>query len=286
MDITYREARPEDLPECVHLFAEAMTDLLRRHNVPVPDKPLTTGFRLSMYQHILSTGIFHVAEQAGHVVGFASAIVRDRQWFLAGFWVRPGMQRQHIGMPLLRRVWDAGRASGATTYFVWASSDHPALSAYMKIGMLPGTQLMEFEGQPKPAPASAAYTTRPLNKAVALGLEKIVLGARREQDLDFLVRSGWQGTQVLREGIGVGYFFVHEDHVGPAAWTHPRHADAVLSLACGGLQHVVLAVPGMNHDAIQFAFKSGLRLEDFSHLLMTSPFGHLDRYIPSGPYLF
>ena len=45
-------------------------------------------------------------------------------------------------------------------------------------------------------------------------------------------------------------------------------------------------VPGMNHDAMQFALRSGLRLTGFSHLLTSAPFGHLDRYLPSGPALF
>lgn len=286
MDITYREARAEDLPECVHLFEESVGDMRTRHNIASPPQQRGAA-QLAVYQHILSTGFFHVALEGERIAAFACAILRDRLWFLSGFWARPQVQRKHIGMPLLRRVWDAGRQAGATTYFVWSSVDLPAMAAYLKMGMLPGTQIMAFDGATAAAkPAPAEYTTQPLTRAVAMALDKVMLGTRREGDHDFMARSGWQGTQVLRAGIGVGYYYLHEGHVGPAAWTHPRHADAVLGLACAGQQSVTLLVPGMNHDALQFALGSGLRLTGFAHLLMTSPFGHLDRYLPSGPALF
>jgi hypothetical protein len=287
MDITYREARPEDLPECVRLFNESVGDLRKRHNLPSPPNPIPDSARLAGLQHVFAAGIFHVALEGGRIVAFACANPRDRLWFLSGFWARPGSQNRHIGMGLLRRVWDAGRQAGATTYFVWASVDLPAMAAYMRLGMLPGTQIMAFEGEPKArllAPAS--YTTQPLNKAVAMGLDKVMLGTRREQDHDYLVRAGWQGTQVMRGGISVGYYYLHNGVIGPAAWTHPRHSDALLSLACSGQPHVSILAPGMNHDAIQFALAAGLRLTGFAHLLTSAPFGHLDRYLPSGPLIF
>jgi GNAT superfamily N-acetyltransferase len=287
MDITFRGAQPEDLPECINLFNESVADLRKRHNMPEPSQQLTPARRLLVMQHILAHGIFHVAERDGKLLAYACANLRDRLWFLSGFWARPAVQKQHIGMQVLRRVWEEGRERGATTYFVWASSDLPAMAAYMKMGMLPGTQILTFEGTPgvkRPAPAT--YTTQPLNKSVAMGLDKVMLGARREEDHDHMLRSGWEGMQVMRGGIGVGYYYIHNGSLGPAAWTHPRHSDALLALACQGREQVSMGVPGMNHDAIQFALSTGLRLASHSHLLTTSPFGHLERYIPSGPYFF
>lgn len=286
MDVIYRPARPEDLPECVKLFTESVTDMATRHNLPAPSRK-NMAFRLAVYQHIISTGSFHVAQQGKRIVAFACAIVRGRQWFLAGFWARPAVQGKHIGATLLRAVWEEGRKAGATTYFVWSSQDLPAMAAYLKMGMLPGTQILGFEGTPSVrVMPPAAYTTQPLTPAVANGLDKVVYGARREMDHAFLARVGCKGTQVLRAGIGVGYYYLYEGVIGPAAWTHPRHSDVVLAFACAGQKQVSLSAPGMNHDAIQFALRSGLRLTGFSHLFTTSPFGHLDTYLPSGPYLF
>jgi len=287
MDVTVREAQPEDLPELISLFNESVADMRRRHNLPEPQQQLSPARRLLVYQHIMAHGIFHLAEQNGKPVAFACANLRDRLWFLSGFWARPAVQKQHIGMQVLRKVWEEGRQRGATTYFVWASSDLPAMAAYMKLGMLPGTQILAFEGTPSvKRPAPATYTTEPLNKSVAMGLDKVMLGARREEDHDHMLRAGWEGVQVMRGGIGVAYYYMHDGYFGPAAWTHPRHADAVMALACQGREQVSMGVPGMNHDAIQFALAAGLRLTGHAHLLTTSPFGHLERYVPSGPYFF
>jgi hypothetical protein len=63
-----------------------------------------------------------------------------------------------------------------------------------------------------------------------------------------------------------------------------------LTLACRDAAAMApsirLAIPGINHAALRFAFESGLRLTSFAHLLATAPFGRLEQYLPSGPSLF
>jgi hypothetical protein len=290
MDIRYREAGPEDMPACVDLFLESVEDLRRRHNLP-SDRPPQAKRMLAFYQHTLSTGIFHVAEADGRIAALACAIVRDHLWFLAGFWARPGLQQQHIGMTVLRGVWGAGKQAGATHLFVWSSSDLPAMAAYMKLGMLPGSQIMAFEGSPQPpATVPLGYATQPLRRAFALAMDRTVLGTGREVDHSFLTRVGWQGREVLQNGKSVGYYYLEGGSIGPAAWAGSEHGAALLALAFSEASasdsEVSLQVPGMNHAALRFAFDSGLRLRGFAHLLMSAPFGHLEQYIPSGPSLF
>ena len=289
MEIRYREARTEDMPACVDLFIESVSDLLRRHNMPV-DTPQPER-TLAFYQHSLSTGVFHVAEAEGKLAALACALVRDHLWFLAGFWARPGFQKQHVGMNVLRRVWNAGKEARATHFFVWSSFDLPAMAAYMKLGMLPGTQILVFEGAPKPEPRGAMdYKAEPLKKAFAMAMDETTLGVRREVDHEYFARQGWQGRQVLRDGHAVGYYYLEGGSIGPAAWTADEHAEAVLGLACREASdlgaEIRLRVPGMNHAGLRFAFDTGLRLRGFAHLLMTAPFGHLERYLPSGPSVF
>jgi len=290
MDIQYREALPEDMPACVDLFLESVEDLRRRHNLPSDGPPAAERMR-AFYLHTLSTGIFHVAEADGRLAALACAIVRDHLWFLAGFWARPGLQQQHIGMPVLRRVWEAGELAGATHFFVWSSSDLPAMAAYMKLGMLPGAQMMFFEGSPQlSARALSGYATQPLKRAFAMALDKTVLGTRREVDHAFFGRTGWEGREVLQDGKSIGYYYLDGGSIGPAAWIESTHGTAVLALACRDAgasgSKVSLRVPGMNHAALRFALESGLRFTGFSHLLMSAPFAHLEQYVPSGPALF
>ena len=194
-------------------------------------------------------------------------------------------------MPLLRAVCEAGKRAGATTFFVWSSVDLPAMAAYMKMGMLPGTQIMRFEGTPAlPDAQIAGYKVRPLDKGFATRLDRILLGTARAADHDYLKRVGFQGRQVLRGELNVGYFYVDGGVVGPVAWNAPRHAQSMISLACRAALEsspsITLRVPGMNHGALNFALKSGLRLTGYSHLLMSAPFGRLEQYLPSGPSVF
>jgi hypothetical protein len=290
MDITYRAARPEDLPACVDLFLESLTDLAKRHNYPEFVPPPAERM-LAFYRHILATGVFHLAEADGCPAALACAIMRDHLWFLAGFWARPGLQQQHVGMPLLRSVWKAGKEAGASIFFVWASVDLPAMAAYMKMGMLPGSQILAFEGSANlPTAVPADYEVVPLRRSFAMTMNEAVLGTPRKLDHDLMQQLGWQGREVVHGGQSVGYYYLDGGNIGPAAWIEGAHAAPLLNLACREASAesatVTLRVPGMNHDALRFAFDSGLRLTGFSHLLSSAPFGCLERYLPSGPALF
>ena len=109
-------------------------------------------------------------------------------------------------------------------------------------------------------------------------------------DHDYLSRNGWRGVQIEQEGRKAGYFYLRGGAIGPAAWCEAGDAEPLLALACreaaSAESRISLRAPGMNHAAIRFALRSGLRLTDHNHLLMSAPFGHLDHYMPSGEELF
>lgn len=290
MAIQNRPARAEDLPACVDLFLESVADMLQRHNL-APGPPREASSIRAFYEHALTTGIFHVAEVNHQIGALACAIVRDDIWFLSGFWARPSIQQQHIGMSLLKSVRQAGKEAGATHFFVWSSIDLPAMAAYFKIGMLPGCQILIFEGTPSlPAGSLVDRTVQPLSKSVAMDLDRRILGTSREVDHEYLVRTGYKGREVMRGDEPVGYYYLDRGSIGPAAWSEPREAESLLTLAAREAstsgQGITLRVPGMNHAALNFALQSGLRLTSFNHLLMSAPFGILEQYIPSGPAIF
>src|SRR5204863_951543 len=112
------------------------------------------------YAFVARTGIFRVATLDGRIVALACATVRDTQWFLSGFWADPSLRQRGIGGPLLREVWDEGIRRGCRQQFVWSSIDPTAIATYLKLGMLPGSQLFAFAGSPG-SPA-APLDTSPL----------------------------------------------------------------------------------------------------------------------------
>lgn len=294
-DVIYRSATENDLAEAHALYETARDEMLMTHGISVP--PPGGPDELEGERHLLRTGIYRVASQDGELIALSQAIVRDGIWFLSGFWVRPEVKDQGVGGPLLRQVWHAGEQQGARIFCVWSSVDTTAVAAYMKLGMLPGTQILTFSGdseQVRRLEHPAGYETRPLDPADAAVIDQVVRSTPRPQDHAFWAEGGWHGSRgrlVLRDGRPVGYYYTTaEGMVQPAAWLDPADGEAVLSLALReGLERAGragLRPLGLNHLAIRFALERGLRLRVCSHFLTTATFGHLDRYTTSGPMLF
>ncbi len=288
--VQYRPAREEELPAAVELFRTALADLYKRNALATP-LPERSYIELH-YRHIFRTGIFHVAEIEGRVAAIGHAIVRGPLWFLSGFWALPELQGKRIGGMLLRQVWAEGEAAGARKFFTWSSIDLTAMASYMRAGMLPGYQALTFTGAADKLPERPeGYEVKELEIPVAVSLDEQVRDAGREIDHRFwLTEAGSAGRQVLSDGKLIGYYYFNRGLVGPAAWTRAEDAAAMLALACheaaAGAQPLRLLIPGINHAAIRFALQSGLRLTAYSHLLTTAPFGHMERYLASGPSLF
>ena len=291
--VLYRAAGAEDIPEAAKVYVVARNDMLTRNRLTAPDgDPAAAEAEL---RHILQNGIFQVAEVGGRLAAVCYAIVRGGIWFLSGFWVLPEMQGQKVGGPLLRRVWEAGRSAGAGVFCVWSSVDTTAMASYMKLGMLPGTQILRFSG---PAGSlalpdvPAAYETQPLTMADAAAIDQLVRGAARKVDHQFwAAETERHGTLVLHRGKSAGYYYVLDSgEVAPAAWLEPADGAAVLTLACregiARAGRTGLKCVGSNHQAIQFALASGMRLDGFSHFLTSGAFGKLEQYVTSGPLLF
>lgn len=289
-DVLYRHAAAGDLPEMADLFLRSVADMYARNNIeaPIPPRPAV----IQAYGHILSTGDFHLAESQGRIIAIAGSVTRDSIWYLSAFWASPELQRQKIGLPLLKQVWSAGERAGATIFCTWSSIDLTAMACYMKQGMKPAYEILLFGGVPKSIPAApSGYEAAPLEKTDAMELDHVVRATRREVDHGLWAGSpGVQGRRVLLRGKCVGYYYINRGSIGPAAWSEQGAAAAVMSLACkeaaDASTEVRFAVPSINHSALDFALGSGLRLTGFAHFLTTSPFGRMEQYLPSGPSLY
>jgi len=243
------------------------------------------------YAYVARTGIFRVATVEDRLVALACAIVRGPIWFLSGFWADPSLRLQGIGAPLLREVRDEGAKAGARVFYVWASIDAAAIASYMKLGMLPGTQLFAFAGPAALRPTDPALRTEPLAPDRVADLDRDLVGVRRDDDHRYwLDRDDARGRAVLRGREVVGYYHVHHGTIGPVGWSRDEPGESVLAAAFADAASdggdVQITSPGMDHVALRFALSSGLRLVRQSHLLWTEPVGHMERYVPSGPLLF
>lgn len=292
-NIIYRAVREEEIPATVGLFLEAVEQLYSRHNLKMPPMP---GASIEVaFRHIYRTGIFRVAEMDGRIVLIAHAVVRDALWFLSGFWARPETRAGGVGGRLLREVWREGELLGAQKFFVWSSMDHTAIASYLKVGMLPGYQIFTFGGRLTGLPdvPPADHVVEPLSLETACAIDRVVRETERPEDhRHWLSEVKLEGRQVRRRDDGrlVGYYYFKGEAFGAAAWTEAGAAEAVLTHGCrevaGHSETITLRVPGINHDAIRFALRHGLRLNAMAHLFTSAPFGRMEQYLASGPSLF
>ena len=292
-EFTLRPAREEDLTAALDVFYTALADMSARHNFDGPAPP--RAYLEANYRHLLATGIFRLAERDGRVAAICNAVVRDRLWFLSGFWALPECQGQGVGSRLLREVWREGERQGAGVFFVWSSWDQRAVANYLRAGMLPGYQILNFRGEAQELRlpgAPDAYAAEPLTVEAAASIDEVVRATRREVDHRFWrdVRGARGRLVTGRDGSPAGYYYLEGDGVAPAAWLEDSHAEAVLALACREAAEtagsVALRVPGVNHAAIRFALDAGARYVSYAHFFTTATFGRLERYLASGPVLF
>ena len=293
-EVSFRDAREDDIAPACDVFFASLRDMYARWNI---DKPIAPRASVeSSWLHVLKTGVFKLAHIDGRAAAICHAVVRGRLWFLSGFWMLPEFQGRGVGGQLLREVWREGERRGAEIFFVWSSIDRTAMASYLRMGMLPGYQILTFAGRPDPPPAIPPhYGVEPLARETAARLDEEVRAARREIDHDFwLAHPALRHRQVVSRGRVVGYFYFTtgpESVIGPAAWDAGADATAVLALAAreaaaDGAAAVTLRAPGPNHDAVRFALGAGMRFNGYSHFLTTAPFGRMERYVPSGPMLY
>lgn len=287
--IINRPACAGEIPATLDLFLEAVADIYRRLNLTMPLPP-RAAVEVT-YRHIFDSGIFRVAERDGRLVAICHAIVRDELWFLSGFWARPELQGQGIGGQLLREVREEGARAGARKFFVWSSADETAIASYLRMGMLPGYQIFTFSGHPSALPAAPppVYAVAPLTLEAACDLDQKIRETRRAIDHRFW-QNQLEGRQVTQDGQLIGYYYFKGEAIGPIAWMETEAAEAVLTLACHEAitqaETISLRVPGINHEAIRFALRIGLRLHGTAHLFTTAPIGRMEQYLASGPSLF
>jgi len=307
--IRLRPAHPGDLPACVGVWHAGLTEYGVR--VGRPPMPPTFGPLLGLLGHVLATDPdgFWVAVADGQggagtegpVVAFASALRRERVWFLSMLYVQPGHQERGLGRRLLAQVL-AG--SDDAVHATCTDSAQPISNAlYSRFGMMPRLPVLELVGRLEhPLPglpdgiravpfdllrAGPTDGAGPRRLASALErLDRSTLGYAHPQDHAYLAAQGRLGY--LYEGAGgsvVGYGYVSEvGRLGPIAAEDPMLMGPVVGHLLGSVRPAGAFsawVPGSASGAVAALLAAGLRLEDFPALVCWDrPFADFERYVP------
>ena len=309
---TIRPARRDELPTCGAIWRTAINDYVVRlgqDEIPPEVGPVTR-----LFVHLQSTDPerFVVATVPGadgeRVVGFASAIVRERLWYLSMLFILPEFQGVGLGHDLLAgvRPTDETMIRGVAT-----DSAQPVSNAmYAAEGMVPRMPLLGLTGLPRRPEAFGELPSgivplafdeiaagppdgqghRLLSEAVDT-LDRELFGVAHPLDHRFLrmeARRGWlyRGP----DGTPVGYGYAGEaGRLGPVA---VRDA-ALLGPVLGHLTSAVvprgafaLWIGGDADRAVVPALRAGFRLDPFPVLLCWDrPFADFSRYLPISPGL-
>ena len=258
------ELRPTsvgDLPALHEVFRAAISGVYLPHGFQPPSPPVEVF--TTQQEHVLRTGVSHVAIRDGSVKGFASAWSRGDDWFLASLFIAPDAQGQGLGRSLLEAVWGGEFARRRTI----TDAIQPISNAlYGGRGLAPTTPVLVFSGVPTrgaPSLEQGGGELAPID-AAAYGFDRAV-------DHEYWRRHA-RRTVWLREGEPVAYSYAFPGgSIGPIAGVDPAAAAAALEgelASVGG--PVLLRVPGSSRALVTAALRAGLRLSATPGLLLLS----------------
>ncbi len=308
----YRPAIEGDLAACAHVWRESLADYLAPlgldHGLPFDLGPIQR-----LFEHLLRTdperfwvatrgdlggvqGSVGARSWAGErIVGFASANIRGRTWFLAMLFVAPGEQGRGIGRALLEMVMDGtdGLLLGTAT-----DSAQPISNAlYARVGIVPRVPLLHLAGMIEhdgavPQLDDGITVERivqlPADRArdSLANIDRELLGYEHPEDHAYLREDGRTGfLYVDPSGRPVGYGYATSvGRVGPVAALDGASMPAIVGdllrrVPANGAQS--LRVPGDAAPVVTMLLRAGFRLEPFPILVAFSePYADLARYIP------
>ncbi len=301
--LTYRPARPDDLPACTEIWSAGIGDYVRRLN-----RPWFTGDPeplMRLLAHFLRTDPerFWVAADPtdeGRVVGYGSATLRGDAWFLGMLFVLPEQQSHGVGRALLERVMPGqGEPQGERPAMGTATdSVQPIATAlYSQYGIVPRLPAFNLAGRPErpdalpPLPPGIHVTesresTGDDDASGIAAIDVRVLGHLHPADHAFLIAEGRRLFVARSErGETVGYGYVAPSgRFGPVAALDPGLLAPITA-------HLITAVrapgayaswiPGAAAEVFVTLLRAGFRLESFPALLLWDrPVADFTRYVP------
>jgi predicted N-acetyltransferase YhbS len=280
MDISIREARPEDAQACGKIDYEAFKSIADQHNFP-PDFPsVESGVELVSY--LLRNPDFYkvVAEIDGRVVG---SNFLDERGPIAGIGpisIDPAVQNKSIGRRLMQAVMDRASARGYPGVRLVQSAYHcRSLSLYTKLGFDSREPLSTFQGTALNI-STPGFNVRPARESDLKACNRLcvrVHGHHRGGETLEAIRRG-SAAVVERDDRIAGYttalaFFGHT--VGETNDEVKALIGAAKSFGGPGF-----LVPTRNGELMRWCLNNGLRIIQPMTLMTIGLYNE-----PAGAYL-
>jgi GNAT superfamily N-acetyltransferase len=229
-----------------------------------------------------------VAELDGEIVGIALALVREGVWGLSLFGVKPGLQGQGIGGPLLAGALRA--AEGCRAAIILSSSDPRAMRRYFRSGFLI-RPCLAAAGEVNRTRIPAGLRARPgdlvseADRATIDAASRFARGASHLEDVNTMLAMGAEllvlpgrGWAVARDGAPAVVAALDEEAAIDLTWSCLAAGEA------GAPTHIDFITQG-NDWAVAVALDAGLALTPDGPAFVRGAIGPLAPYLPSGAYL-
>jgi ribosomal protein S18 acetylase RimI-like enzyme len=297
--LTIRKFKRADLLDAFTLIFKSANDLRVKNG----RKPWEGGitdvppFNLHLFDTD-SKGAFG-AYYGGKLVGFASALLRGRQWYLAYLFVDPDFQLKGVGRRLLDRAWAYGAGRAGSYALCTFPYNETALALYSSYGMMPTMPIFEMYVRPErnaaihPARLKWEVDNSPRAQARINRLEKEIRGYARPVDIKFFGSESNHKIYQFFDGVRwAGYAVVaHNRIIAPAGAVAPRYLPEIITHAhnrCieSGAELVRIWAPGPNAALYERLIKLGFRIGELTVFLSTRPYGDFYRYCPAHLAMF
>ncbi len=301
--VRYRRCRRSDLLPAARMVMVTM-NALRRQTGKEPIRR-RIGHAPPMFLHALGRDpeYFCCAWHRGRVVGFAGAVNRGAQWYLAWLFVHPRYQDRGVGRRLLEQVWRDG--PGVTHGLCTFSYNVQAVSIYSRFGLNPRAviNMMRAPAEKLRLPARPGLTVQDGLRRGDLswihGLEQEIRGYPHRPEWDYWHRSEDYRIHVFhRRGRRIGYGVVNTmGEIAPAGAVTPRAFHDVMAemvrLAAERpfgrnvkQPHVQLFCPTANAELYKALLDVGLRNLEVLLFLADADYGDFRRYLPASLAFF
>jgi GNAT superfamily N-acetyltransferase len=281
---------PDDVPAAAAVGRAALDALIPGEFLPADDAEresarLRSERRVGHLQETDPDGAW-VADLDGQVVGIALALVREGVWGLSLFGVRPDLQGQGIGGPLLAGALQT--AAGARAAIILSSTDPRAMRRYFRAGFAV-RPCLAAAGQVNRARIPAGLRARAgdpeADGDLLAAASRHVRGAAHNADVGAMLATG--GELLVVDGGG---FAVHRDGspMVLAAFDDGSATDLLWSCFSAGAPGATVHVDfvGQGNDwAVAVALDMGLSLSPDGPIFTRGDLGPLAPYLPSGAYL-
>ena len=289
-----RHPEKEELLDAIKLIYRSANDLRLKSGRKPWDSAITEV--PPIFYHMLEhdRGGHWAAYSEQKMIGYGSALMRGKQWYLAYLFVDPRFQAKGVGRQLLQKCLDYGKGKADS----WALATFPyneaALALYSSFGMMPQAPIFEMHkkiGRPDDIKATGLRIEEDKSKAVLSKinkLEKEIRGYTRFGDWRFFSKTPEHKIcQFYSGSTWVGYSLVIRDSlIAPAGTTNKKYLPDIVTESVrlclnSNPKMIRMWVGGSNGDVYQRLISMGFRINEMLVFLSTKPYGDLQRYCPA-----